>query len=100
MLGGIRVEGVAWATVQEVAQAVILAQGGGPDLQDRFAAGPVVPELFGLIRLKRTWARRIGNRRARFENKGERRKAKGPRFPAENAALPFVRSGCSPAEPD
>jgi len=35
-----------------------------------------------------------------FENKGERQEAKGPRFPAENAALPFVRSGCSRAEPD
>ena len=26
--------------------------------------------FFRLIRLKRTWARRIGNRRARFQNKG------------------------------
>ena len=38
--------------------------------------------------------------RMRFQNKGEGYQRKGPRFPAENTALPFVRSGCSPAEPD
>lgn len=35
-----------------------------------------------------------------FRTKGKDRGGKGPRFRTENAALPFVRSGCSPAEPD
>lgn len=33
-------EGVTGATAQEVAQAVILAQGGSPNLQDRLPAIP------------------------------------------------------------
>jgi hypothetical protein len=40
------VKGVAWPTVQKVAQTVILAEGGCPNLQDRFTTGPVVPKLF------------------------------------------------------
>lgn len=35
-----------------------------------------------------------------FRTKGKEYGTKGPRFQTEHAALPFVRSGCSPAEPD
>lgn len=41
-----------------------------------------------------------GDLDVRFQNKGEVREAKGPSLPVKNRALPFVRSGCPPAEPD
>ena len=50
-------------------------------------------------RLKRSWATGSPTLGCVFRTKGTE-KAKRPRFQMENTTLPFVRSGCSPAEPD
>jgi len=59
------------------------------------------PGEFWFIAKPRTWQWHANTRGGCvFRTKGDGDQVKGPRFPAENTALPFVQSGCSPAEPD
>ena len=60
-----------------------------------------VREEIRFIRIRRTWHQKSRDRENAFsEPRGGDINGKGRESPAENTALPFVRSGCSRAEPD